>query len=300
MAKSSSPLDMLGSLLEGGMSKSSKGRVESSLGSDGLGGLGSILEQMMPGAGGGEAVGGAAAGAAKGASGARARSAGGASGGAGNRNAGAADIGGMIGKVIAMIAGNKTLSIGALAGALLGGGGKSVTGGMGGAALALLGSLAFKALGLGGGGGAKKVSKLAGLDDINPLTAGLRAPETEEEQQQVAAVADLIVRAMVNAAKADGEVDESELARITGKLASDGLSGADQEALAAQLHGPMETDAIVAEVSSIQVAAQVYAASVMAIDVDTPAEREYLASLAQKLQLDADVVADLHHSVGLQ
>jgi uncharacterized membrane protein YebE (DUF533 family) len=207
----------------------------------------------------------------------------------------------MIGKVIAMIAGNKTLSLGALAGALMGGGGKSVTGGLGGAALALLGSLAFKALGLGGGaGGAKQTSKFAGLESIDALAAGLRAPETEEEQQQVDAVADLIVRAMINAAKADGEVDEAELERITGKLASDGLSGAEQESLAARLHSPLETDAIVADVTSVQVAAQVYAASLMAIDLDTQAERDYLAGLAAKLQLDADVVSNLHQSVGVE
>ena len=46
------------------------------------------------------------------------------------------------------------------------------------------------------------------------------------------------------------------------------------------------------------VAAQVYAASLLAIQVDTPAERDYLRGLAQRLGLAPDVVGQLHAALG--
>ena len=46
------------------------------------------------------------------------------------------------------------------------------------------------------------------------------------------------------------------------------------------------------------VAAQVYAASLFAIDVNTNAERQYLKELAQALSLDADAVKRIHDMTG--
>jgi len=47
-----------------------------------------------------------------------------------------------------------------------------------------------------------------------------------------------------------------------------------------------------------QVGIQVYAAALMAISVDTPAEREFLAKLAREAGLHRDAVARLHQMVG--
>jgi uncharacterized membrane protein YebE (DUF533 family) len=46
-------------------------------------------------------------------------------------------------------------------------------------------------------------------------------------------------------------------------------------------------------------AAEVYAASLFAIDVDTPAERQYLRQLAQGLGLDEGAVQRLHLMLGM-
>ena len=61
----------------------------------------------------------------------------------------------------------------------------------------------------------------------------------------------------------------------------------------------METDAIVRAVPNQQVGAQIYAASLMAIEVDTDAERRYMQDLASKLGMDQPVVAYLHQAVGV-
>jgi uncharacterized membrane protein YebE (DUF533 family) len=46
------------------------------------------------------------------------------------------------------------------------------------------------------------------------------------------------------------------------------------------------------------VAAQIYAASLLAIQVDTQEERDYLRVLAGKLGLEPAVVAQLHGALG--
>jgi uncharacterized membrane protein YebE (DUF533 family) len=61
----------------------------------------------------------------------------------------------------------------------------------------------------------------------------------------------------------------------------------------------MDTEALVRDAQNPQVAAQVYAASLMAIEVDTPQEKKYLAELAQKLRLDAQAVQRIHSAVGV-
>jgi uncharacterized membrane protein YebE (DUF533 family) len=78
-------------------------------------------------------------------------------------------------------------------------------------------------------------------------------------------------------------------------------AGADDETrdfVAKEAATPLDLDALTAEVSDPQTAAQVYAASLLAIKVDTPAERTYLRDLAQKLGLDDQVVANLHNVLG--
>ena len=66
-----------------------------------------------------------------------------------------------------------------------------------------------------------------------------------------------------------------------------------------ELRKPMDTEAIVRAAPSPQVAAQIYTASLMAINVDTDAEKRYMQELADKLGLNQQVTAYLHRAVGL-
>ena len=265
--------DILGSVLNQGMTRSGGNRIDHSMGNSGLGGAGGIGDILSSLGGGGSSGGGTQ---------------GGSMGGLGG-------LGDMLGSVLGSGGsgkGNSSLitgGLGALAGAIFGGGGGAVKGALGGSALALLGSLALKALQ--GRGGSP--------DPSAQLMAGLRAPENTDEEREVQSVTELTVRAMFNAAKADGQVDRDELERIIGKLSEDGLSTEEREFVNSELKKPMDTAGLIRAVPNPQVAAQVYAASLLAIEVDTDAERVYLAELASGLGLDHDVTGQLHSALGV-
>ena len=97
--------------------------------------------------------------------------------------------------------------------------------------------------------------------------------------------------------KADGQIDQREIEHITGKVQADEAS---RRRLMEELRQTMDTDRIVRAVNNNpQLAAQVSAASLLAINVDTEAERSYLADLAAKLRLDPAVVQNLHDALGV-
>lgn len=99
-------------------------------------------------------------------------------------------------------------------------------------------------------------------------------------------------------AKADGEIDAQEIARITGKLEEIGADEETRRFVEEELRR-LDLEAIVRAVPGPEVAAEVYAASLLAIEVDTPAEQAYLADLARRLQLPPQAVAQIHRALGL-
>ena len=184
--------------------------------------------------------------------------------------------------------------IGALAGSLLGGGSSSVKGAMGGSALAILGSLALNAY-----------QNSQQEDDLqntskNELMAGMREPITPEETQEVDFMILLVLKAMINAAKADGHIDTEEMDKIVGKAKENGLSEEEQRFIMEEINKPLNTEALIADISDPQVAAQFYSASLLAINVDSDLEREYLKDLANSLGLSQNVITYLHTSVGIE
>ena len=104
----------------------------------------------------------------------------------------------------------------------------------------------------------------------------------------------LLIHAMIAAAKADGEVDAAEMQGILGRLERAGISAEERAFLMTELTRPLDLDALVAKVTDPEMAPEVYAASLLAITVDTQAEEAYLRTLAEKLQLDSATVAHLH------
>jgi uncharacterized membrane protein YebE (DUF533 family) len=161
--------------------------------------------------------------------------------------------------------------------------------------MALLSGLAFSALGTMGQGPASAPAPTSPA--VLPL--GLRHPATGAEEEALASHALVILKAMINAAKADGEVDDSERQRIADKLAA---AGADPEAQAfvqQEIQGPLDLAGLVQAASTPQQAAEIYAASLLAIEVDTVGEQAYLRRLAQGLGLDEQVIQRLHVSLGV-
>jgi uncharacterized membrane protein YebE (DUF533 family) len=258
---------MLGSLLQGGISNSTPGRIQNSLSEKGVGGTGGILDQILGGLRSSTTSPPTQAG------------------------AGPSGLRDLLGSVFGGGSGLKAGGLGALAGAILGGGAK---GAVGGGALALLGSMALQAM---RNAGAMRADATQ-LDSATRLAAGLQSPANKQEQAEVESVADLIVHAMTNAAKADGQIDEREVERIASTVCKDGANAAERDEFMNELRKPLDTDALVRAVPNQQVAAQVYAASLLAIDLDSEAERRYLADLARGLKLNDGVVRQLHAVTG--
>lgn len=295
--------DLLGALLQGGGPRGrSTSRLEHAMGGRGAGAAGGPLGQILGQLGGGTRGGGTA----QGGGGLLGGLAGpGGSGGYGSRAGGGGGGGGRdlmmggLGALAATILAGRGRSAGL--GSSMGrtGGGGNLRGAVGAGGLALLGMLAMQALrnrGDGGGGSARPAATgFTGLQE----DAAAADPELPPEQAVSDRTATLVLRAMIDAAKADGRVDATERQRILAKAQE---NGADPEAatfLQRAFERPADPDALAAEAAGDPViAAQVYAASLLAIEVDTADERDYLRDLAQKLRLAPGVAAQLHTALG--
>lgn len=119
-------------------------------------------------------------------------------------------------------------------------------------------------------------------------------PSTESGQQNLARH---LLRAMISAAKADGHVDAQEQARIFGEMDKLPLSSEDKAFVMDELRAKLDIDAVAGAAETPEEAAEIYAASLLAIDVDSPAERGYLSMLAGRLRLDDALVAHLQQNV---
>ena len=180
--------------------------------------------------------------------------------------------------------------LGAALGVLLGGG---VKGGIGGALIGVLGATAYSALQKG-----RSIQETMAASRKEELPVGLRPPETVEEAETLENGALLAIKAMIAAAKADGEIDQRERERILDKLSEAGSDETTRDFIAKEVAAPLDIDDLVGNVQDQQMAAQVYAASLLAIKVDTDAERAYLRDLSARLGLDDQVVASLHTVLG--
>jgi len=83
-----------------------------------------------------------------------------------------------------------------------------------------------------------------------------------------------------------------------GKIGDDGVTDEERREIADELARPLDLQALVSAVPDEKIAAQVYGASLLAIDADTDAEKNYLRQLAQALNLDRGVVQNLHELAG--
>lgn len=112
--------------------------------------------------------------------------------------------------------------------------------------------------------------------------------------QQVAVT---LLTAMIAAAKADGHIDADEQRRIFGKMDEAGLDNEAKVFLMDELRSPLDLDKIVASATTPEAAAEIYAASRLAIDPDHRAEQAYLQMLAARLDLDPALVAEIENAV---
>lgn len=281
--------NILGQILQQGMARQGRSRLDHAVGA---GGIGDLLDGLLGGRSGGGAAGGlgdllgGVLGGGRSTT-AAGSGAGGGPGGLGDVLGGA--LGGALGGSRPTPSGGGG-GLGDLLGGLLGGG-ASAGGSQRGsnAGMAILATIAMAALKNWTDNRREQASLASGAAAIStPELQSMTAPATEE----------LVVRAMAAAAKADGEIGEDEIQRIVDRIGADGLSEDERQFLIDELRRPLDLAALVADVPNEMVAAEVYAASLLAIELDTPAEAAYLRQLAQALRLDGDTLTRLHQITG--
>jgi len=116
------------------------------------------------------------------------------------------------------------------------------------------------------------------------------------ETGRAEAAAELLLRAILQTAKADGEIDESERETILGSL-GENTDPADAERVRAYLAAPLDIQGL-ADATPANRAVQVYSTSAMAITLGTPSEAIYLHGLAEALGLNEAIVNALHLQIG--
>lgn len=168
--------------------------------------------------------------------------------------------------------------LGDILGQLTGGGGGAAAGGLGGLG-ALLGGLA----GARGGGSAGGLEALLNQDNL--------AEEPDEED-----IARLMLRAMTQAARADGDIDPSEKSKLL-EMLKDGDPG-DMDIVQSILRDPVDAQALAADTPR-GLETQVYTMSVNAIDPDNQAEGQYLHDLAGGLGITPETSNQIHDNLGL-
>jgi uncharacterized membrane protein YebE (DUF533 family) len=117
-------------------------------------------------------------------------------------------------------------------------------------------------------------------------------PEPQREEELSAA---LMLRAVIQAVKSDGELDDDERARLM-----EAMGEADKrevQAVNAELQRPLDIKGL-ARLVPAGLEPRVYLVSLMAIDLDRKAEAEYLHKLAGELDLSPDEVNAIHDRAG--
>ncbi len=108
-----------------------------------------------------------------------------------------------------------------------------------------------------------------------------------------------LIRAMIAAARADGNIDAEEQKRIFSSVDRMGLSSEEKGFVFDCLTQDITIDQLAGEVHNIEQKAEVYLASCMVIDPDHPAELAWLQALAQALQLPPDLCRQLEDQASM-
>ncbi len=103
----------------------------------------------------------------------------------------------------------------------------------------------------------------------------------------------LSLKAIINAMKADGKIDDSEKSKLYNSLQNANLSDEEKSFLFEELNKPIDTDALVASALDQETALEIYAASFVAINPDGEAEKAYLSDLASKLKISPELAQSL-------
>jgi uncharacterized membrane protein YebE (DUF533 family) len=154
---------------------------------------------------------------------------------------------------------------------------------------ALLGGLAYRAF-------SNWQQNNAGQPSV---TTGINKPALEDEHAFTATATESsdfqlqLIKAMIAAAKADGEIDMTEQQRIFDAVEQMDMSSEEKGIVFDLLRQPIPMIELVEGADTIEQKTEIYLASCLVINSDHPAELAHLNRLAQTLQLPEDLAHQL-------
>jgi uncharacterized membrane protein YebE (DUF533 family) len=155
--------------------------------------------------------------------------------------------------------------------------------------MALVGGLAYKAW-----QNHRQGSGATHANGIATPPAGSEFLPASNDTAGASALSLLLARAMIAAAKADGQIDAQESQAILNQINSLDIPAEDKAFLFEEYARPLDIQGLAAAVDSREHAAEVYAASVMVVDPPSPPEQIYLDTLARELGLEAGLAGEIH------
>jgi uncharacterized membrane protein YebE (DUF533 family) len=196
--------------------------------------------------------------------------------------------------------------MGDLLGSLLGGGQQQQApqgGGMGDLLGSLLGGGSQNSSGSGGAGGLggllggalTKYAQSQNRDVANPEPERCDYLPVGADQKEAATQAEILIRAMINAAKADGSIDRKEQEKVIARLGE--ITQAEADFVRAEFNAPLDVNAFINSIPR-GMEEQVYAVSLTAIDLDTNKEAKYLQELAKGFRIQAETANQIHEQLG--
>jgi len=221
-------------------------------------------------------------------------------GGGKSSGSGGGSLGDLLGSVLG--GGNSSSSAGGL-GDLTGGGNSSQSTAKTAKELEdLLGIGKKSAPGLGGAGGLggllsgslAKYAQVKNPNVENPKEDHCDHLSVDTDQKEAIDHATLIIRAMINAAKSDGNIDKAEQEKVLAKLGD--ITKEEIDFVRSEFAAPLDVTKFVNSVPR-GMEEQIYAVSLMSIDLDKNSEARYLIELAKGLRIQPETANKLHEKL---
>lgn len=131
-------------------------------------------------------------------------------------------------------------------------------------------------------------------DLLNGALQGKPIPEPEPAQEDQARI---LIQAMVNAAKSDGEIDTEEQQKIVANLGDD-VSDAERDFVLGEMRAPLDTEAFIRSIPR-GAEMQVYMMSLLGINLDSREEAVYLDTLRKGIGMSEEQCNAIHQKMGV-
>jgi uncharacterized membrane protein YebE (DUF533 family) len=107
----------------------------------------------------------------------------------------------------------------------------------------------------------------------------------------------ILVTAMIAASRADGQMDVKENQQIFKQIRSYQLPSDKEAELISLIENPVDMDALIKSASTPEIAAEIYAISVVTMDEINASERDYLTMLAMRLKLTNEFTQAIENEI---